>query len=58
VRVEPGRPRDVILSAVGSTDAALLVVGNRRRGGVGTLGSVSRQIVRDAPCSVLVLPVT
>lgn len=54
--VEPGRARDVILRAAKSTNAAMIVVGSRRQGGPGALGSVSRQIVRDAPCSVLVLP--
>ena len=54
--IEPGRPRDVILAAAERADAALIVLGSRRLTGLRALGSVSRHIVHEAPCSVLVVP--
>lgn len=54
--VEPGKALQVILTAVKKSDAALLVMGSRRLSGLHALGSVSRRMVHDAPCSVLVIP--
>ncbi len=54
--VEPGKPWDVILGAARNTDAALVVIGSRGLGGLRAFGSVSRRVVHDAPCSVLVAP--
>jgi len=54
--IEPGKPWEVILNAANSNDAALIVIGSRRLGGVRALGSVSRRIVHEAPCAVLVVP--
>lgn len=54
--IEPGKPWDVILDAAKRTDAALVVVGSRRLGGLRTFGSVSRRVVHGAECSVLVIP--
>ncbi|HMD56789.1 MAG TPA: universal stress protein [Solirubrobacteraceae bacterium] len=56
VYVEPGRAAEVILHAAASTKAALVVLGSRRLRGLRTLGSVSRRVLHEAPCSVLVLP--
>lgn len=51
-----GRPADVLAEA-GRT-AALLVVGSRSTGGIGdvVLGSTAIDLVRAAPCPVLVVP--
>ncbi len=54
--VEPGKAWDVILNAANSTKAAMVVIGSRRLGGLRALGSVSRRVVHDAPCSVLLVP--
>jgi nucleotide-binding universal stress UspA family protein len=53
--IEPGRAADVILHAAKTTKAAMIVMGSRRLGGLRALGSVSRRIAHDAPCSVLLL---
>ena len=54
--IEPGKPWDVILDAAEQTKAALVVIGSRRLSGLRAFGSVSRRVVHDAPCSVLVVP--
>ena len=54
--IEPGRASDVILEAAEQTEAALVVMGSRRLTGLHAFGSVSRRVVHDAPCSVLVIP--
>ena len=56
--IEPGHAGTVILKAAQSTDAALVVIGSRRLKGPRAFGSVSRRVVHDAPCSVLVVPPT
>ncbi len=55
-RVEPGKAWDVILNAAKDTRAAMIVMGSRRLSGVRAFGSVSRRVVHDAPCSVLLIP--
>jgi len=54
--IEGGLPADMLLDE--SEQSALLVVGNRGHGGLGTLllGSVSEHIVRNARCPVVVIP--
>ncbi len=54
--IAPGKPWDVILDAAKRTDAALVVIGSRQLTGLHTFGSVSRRVVHDADCSVLVIP--
>lgn len=54
--IEPGRARDVILDAAKDAKAALVVIGSRRLHGLHAFGSVSRRVVHDAHCSVLVIP--
>jgi nucleotide-binding universal stress UspA family protein len=54
--IEPGKAWDVILNAAKSKEVAMVVTGSRRLGGLRALGSNSRRVVHDAPCSVLVLP--
>jgi nucleotide-binding universal stress UspA family protein len=50
-----GQPAAVLLQE--AEGASLLVVGNRGRGGFGSLllGSISHQVVHHAPCPVLVV---
>lgn len=54
--VKSGSPRSVILRAASAEAAELLVVGTHARGSVGRLflGSVAEDVVREAPCDVLV----
>jgi nucleotide-binding universal stress UspA family protein len=54
--IEPGKGWDVIIDAAKHTKAALVVMGGRRLSGLHAFGSVSRRVVHDAPCSVLVVP--
>jgi nucleotide-binding universal stress UspA family protein len=56
VRVEPGRAADVIKSAAAAADASLVVMGSRRLDGLRAMGSVSRRVVHQARCSVLLFP--
>jgi nucleotide-binding universal stress UspA family protein len=53
--IVPGHAATVILDAVKSTGALIVVIGSRRLGGLQAFGSVSRRITHDS-CSVLVLP--
>lgn len=52
--VERGRPGTVL--AERSRDARLLVLGNRRRGPLGSLGSAVQDCLRHASCPVVVVP--
>lgn len=56
VRVEPGRPREVLLEASRELSADLLAVGSRGRGPLRhlLLGSVAEAAARRASCDVLV----
>jgi nucleotide-binding universal stress UspA family protein len=56
VLVEPGRAADVIKSAAAAADATLVVMGSRRLDGLRAMGSVSRRVVHQARCSVLLFP--
>jgi nucleotide-binding universal stress UspA family protein len=54
--VESGRAADVIKSAAAAADASLVVMGSRRLHGLRAMGSVSRKVVHQARCSVLLVP--
>jgi nucleotide-binding universal stress UspA family protein len=58
VRLIDGSPAERLLEIARDEDAALLVVGSRGRGAVASrvLGSVSRRLVEEAPCPVVVVP--
>ncbi len=56
VRVEHGSPHDVIIATAESMGASLVVMGSRRLDGLRAIGSVSRQVVHEPPCSVLLVP--
>ncbi|HWJ50730.1 MAG TPA: universal stress protein [Solirubrobacteraceae bacterium] len=47
---------DAIVEAAKATAASLIVMGSRRLEGLRALGSVSRRVVHEAHCSVLLLP--
>jgi nucleotide-binding universal stress UspA family protein len=53
--IVPGHAAAVILSAVKSTGATIVVIGSRRLGGLQAFNSVSRRVAHDS-CSVLALP--
>jgi nucleotide-binding universal stress UspA family protein len=54
--VKPGRPGVVTVSAAKAADASLVVMGSRRLEGMRAMGSVSRRVVHQARCSVLLVP--
>jgi nucleotide-binding universal stress UspA family protein len=56
VRIERGGAHDVIGGAAESMGASLVVMGSRRLDGLLAIGSVSRRVVHEAPCSVLLVP--
>ena len=56
VLVEPGRAQDVIKSAAAAADASLVIMGSRRLDGLRAMGRVSRRVVHQARCSVLLFP--
>lgn len=56
VRVEPGAPRNVIVDTAKAANASLIVMSSRRLHGLGVIGSVSRRVVHQGHCSVLLMP--
>ncbi|MGW4111518.1 universal stress protein [Actinosynnema sp. NPDC004786] len=60
VLVEAGRPEDLVPDLADRRGADLVVVGVERGSGLrhALIGSVSRHALREAPCDVLVVPLT
>lgn len=56
LRVEHGSAHDVIAATAESVGASLVLMGSRRLDGLRAIGSVSRRVVHEAPCSVLLVP--
>jgi nucleotide-binding universal stress UspA family protein len=58
VQIREGDPAGVILDYVNEVDATGIITGRRGRSqlGRGLLGSVSMQLLRDAPCPVVIQP--
>ncbi len=56
VQVERGSAHAVIMAAAESTRTSLAVLGSRRLDGLRAIGSVSRRVAHEAPCSVLLVP--
>ncbi|HXR28397.1 MAG TPA: universal stress protein [Solirubrobacteraceae bacterium] len=54
--VEPGSARNVIVDAARAANASLVVMSSRRLHGLGVIGSVSRRVVHQGHCSVLLVP--
>ncbi len=56
LRVEPGHARHAVIDAARVEDSSLVVLGSRALNGLHAVGSVSRRVVHQAPCSVLLVP--
>ncbi len=56
LRVAPGNARGLIVEQATAADAALIVMSSRRLRGPRALGSVSRWVVHEGACSVLLAP--
>ncbi len=56
LRVEVADAAEAIVRTAKETDATLVVMGSRGIGGLRALGSVSRRVVGEAHCSVLLIP--
>ncbi len=56
LRVEPDDAADAVIRTAGQTGASLIVASSRRLEGLQAIGSVSRQLVHSAHCSVLLMP--
>jgi nucleotide-binding universal stress UspA family protein len=56
LRLEGGSARTVIVETANAVGASLIVMSSRRLNGLGVIGSVSRRVVHEGHCSVLLLP--
>lgn len=54
--IEAGPARRVIIETAQQARATLIVMGSHRRSGLHAIGSVSRRVLHDAHCSVLLVP--
>ncbi len=55
-RVDADAPHRAIVAAARDAKASLIVMGSRRLEGLHAVGSVSRRVVHEAHCSVLLVP--
>jgi nucleotide-binding universal stress UspA family protein len=55
-RIEVGHARSAIVEAAGAVGASLVVMSSRRLRGLRVIGSVSRRVVHQGHCSVLLVP--
>ncbi|MFI4984634.1 MAG: universal stress protein [Solirubrobacterales bacterium] len=56
VRLEGGSARSMIVETASALGASLVVMGSRRLKGLRVIGSVSRRVVHQGHCSVLLVP--
>jgi nucleotide-binding universal stress UspA family protein len=56
VRLESGSARTMIVETASAVGASLIVMGSRRLRGLRVIGSVSRRVVHQGHCSVLLVP--
>jgi len=56
LRMEAGSARAMIVEAAGDVKASLIVMSSRRLTGLRVIGSVSRRVVHEGHCSVLLVP--
>lgn len=55
-RIDVGAAVDAVVSGAAQADASLIIIGSRRAKGLAAIGSVSRRVLHDAHCSVLLVP--
>lgn len=55
-RIDIGSPVDAVVEGAAATDSSLIMIGSRRAKGLAAIGSVSRRVLHDAHCSVLLVP--
>jgi nucleotide-binding universal stress UspA family protein len=56
LRLEGGSARTVIVETASAAEASLIVMSSRRLKGLRVIGSVSRRVVHEGHCSVLLMP--
>jgi nucleotide-binding universal stress UspA family protein len=56
VRLLKGSARSMIVETASAVDASLIVMSSRRLKGPRVIGSVSRRVVHEGHCSVLLVP--
>ncbi len=56
IRVQSGDAADAIVHVAKEKTVSLVAMGTHRRGGLKGIGSVSRRVVHEAHCSVLLVP--
>jgi nucleotide-binding universal stress UspA family protein len=56
VRIEAGSPRALVTDTARAIGASLIVMGSRRLSGLHAVGSVSRRVVHNGDCPVLLVP--
>ncbi len=56
VRIQEGATGGVIANAAAEAGVSLVLMGTRRLSGIRAIGSVSRRVVHEAQCSVLLIP--
>jgi nucleotide-binding universal stress UspA family protein len=56
IRIAAGDAADAVVAAAKESAVSRVAMGTHRRGGLRGIGSVSRQVVHEAHCSVLLVP--
>jgi nucleotide-binding universal stress UspA family protein len=56
LQIEPGHARDAVIDSARERDVSLIVLSSRRLTGMHAVGSVSRRVVHQAHCPVLLIP--
>ena len=56
LKVEPGHARHAVIEAARREESSLVLVSSRALSGLHAVGSVSRRVVHQAPCPVLLIP--
>ena len=56
LQIEPGLARNAVIDSARERDASLILLSSRRLTGMHAVGSVSRRVVHQAHCPVLLMP--